>query len=78
MVKKKNKITLAAYGMVAVAILVGSFLATNIVQHAIAQSNPTNPNATSSGTTGGNATSHNATSSGTASGGATAAANKTK
>lgn len=63
MVKKKDKITLAAYGMVAVAILVGTFLATNIVQHAIAQSNPTNPNATSSGT---------------ASGGATAAANNTK
>lgn len=71
--EKKNRITVAVYGIVTAAMLVGSFLAINIAQHAIAQSNPTSQNATSPGAAGGNTTSHNATSSGSAGGNTTTA-----
>jgi hypothetical protein len=54
--EKKKRITVAVYGIVTAAILVGSYLAINIAQHVIAQSNPISQNATSSGTASGNTT----------------------
>jgi hypothetical protein len=64
--------TVAAYGIVIAAILVGSFFAISTVQQAIASGNAPNHNATSSAARG-NATSHNATTAGNKTSGGVAA-----